>query len=296
MCIVVYKPKDRLMPSEETLRQCFTRNPDGAGYMFPEDDKVVIKKGYMNFKALYQAVMKDYERLGKETPFVLHFRIQTQGGVNQECTHPFPLSKNMVDLKTLDIESRFGLAHNGIISLTSKSGYTQYYDSTTRTYRYDYSKPDYSDTMKFITDYLALIIKTENWYKDEDTLALIEKLAGYSNKFAIMDKEGHTTLIGNFIEDNGIYYSNSTYEVYKTPSSYYNNTTTTTTDEEEDYEKYYNEKTCSYDFPIDNCPVWDYGDDSMCEFCSHWQDCYGGLLDALKEEDDYVDTTERKCD
>ena len=285
MCIVVYKPVGKLMPSEETLRQCFVRNPDGAGYMFPEDDKVVIKKGYMNFKALHQAVMKDYQRLGKDTPFVLHFRIQTQGGVNQECTHPFPISKNMVDLKQLDSESKFGLAHNGIISLTSQSGYTQYYDSKTRTYKYDYSKPDYSDTMKFITDYLALIIKKENWHKDEDTLSLIEKLAGYSNKFAIMDGEGHTTLIGNFIEDKGIYYSNSTYETYA-QISFKNDF-----DYEDDYEQYYDEKTDIYDFPIDDCPCWNYGDDSMCEFCSHYQECFGGLL-----EDDYIDTTERKCD
>lgn len=286
MCIVVYKPKDKKMPSEQTLRQCFNRNPDGAGYMFPEDNRVIIKKGYMNFKALYQAVMKDYERLGKKTPFVIHFRIQTQGGVNQECTHPFPLSKNMLDLKVLDSEARFGLAHNGIISLTSNTSYSKYYDKKTKTYCYDYSKPDYSDTMKFITDYLSLIIKSENWYKDEDTLALIEKLAGYSNKFAIMDGEGHTTLIGNFIEDKGIYYSNSSYEAYVQITNDFNY-------DDEDYEKYYNDETCEYDFPIENCPVWNMGDDSMCEFCSHWKECYGFLLE---DKDDYIDTTERKCD
>lgn len=293
MCIVVYKPTDKLMPSEDTLRQCFTRNPDGAGYMFPEDNKVVIKKGYMNFKAFYSAVMKDYQRLGKQTPFVLHFRIQTQGGVNQECTHPFPISKNMVDLKQLDSESKFGLAHNGIISLTSQSGYTQYYDSVTRTYKYDYKKPDYSDTMKFITDYLALIIKKETWYKDEDTLTLIEKLAGCSNKFAIMDGDGHTTLIGNFIEDKGIYYSNGSYEVYTLPPS---NNYEQTPEEEywEEIQKYYDFEKGEYDFPLDKCPCWEYGDDSMCEYCSHYKECYGSLIDD--EEDDYVDTTERKCD
>ena len=285
MCIIVYKPKDKLMPNEDILRECFIRNPDGAGYMFPEDNKVVIKKGYMNFKCFYKSVMEDYNRLGHQTPFVLHFRIQTQGGVNQECTHPFPLSKNMVDLRTLDTESRFGVAHNGIISLTSKSSYTQYYDYKTRTYRYDYSKPDYSDTMKFITDYLALIIKDEKWYKDDDTLSLIEKLAGGSNKFAIMDGDGHTTLIGNFIEDNGIFYSNGSYEVYVAPSITY---------QEDEYDKYYNMDTQQYDFPEEDCPCRKYGDDTMCEFCSHYEDCYGDLIN--EEKDDYVDTTERRCD
>lgn len=282
MCIVVYKPKDRLMPSEDILRECFVRNPDGAGYMFPEDDKVVIKKGYMNFKALYQAVMKDYNRLGAQTPFVLHFRIQTQGGVNQQCTHPFPISKKMVDLKELDINCDFGLAHNGIISLTSTTSYSTYYDADTRTYKYDYRKPDYSDTMKFITDYLSLIIKNNNWYKDEDKLTLIEQLAGYSNKFAIMDAKGHTTLIGNFIEDNGIYYSNGTYEplLYKTQKS---KCVVEPEDEFDYFDKYYNEETNTYDFPVNDCPCWQLGDDSMCELCSNYQECFGFMLENNKE-------------
>ena len=276
MCIVVYKPKDKEMPNVEILRECFKRNPDGAGYMFAEDDKVVIKKGYMNFKSFHSAVMRDYGRLGKHTPFVLHFRIQTQGGVNQECTHPFPLSKNMIDLRQLDVESSFGVAHNGIISLTSTSTYSQYYDADTRTYRYDYTKPTYSDTMKFITDYLALIIKRNDWYKDEDKLELIEKLVGYSNKFAIMDASGHTTLVGNFIEDNGIYYSNGTYQPIITKSYVPEPKNDFSYDEDDydyDYDKYYNEETGEYDFPQNGCPCALYGDYSVCEFCSKFKEC-----------------------
>ena len=246
MCIVVYKPKNIDMPSEEILRECFDRNPDGAGYMFPEDGKVIIKKGFMNFKAFYASVMMDYD---KKLPFVLHFRIQTQGGVNQECTHPFPISKNMIDLRQLDCECNFGLAHNGIIGLTSKSSYSTYYDYNSHQYRYDYKRPDYSDTMKFITDYLSLIIKKKDWYKDEDTLTLIEELAGHSNKFAIMDGDGHTTLIGNFIEDGGVMYSNGSYEPY-IPKI----------------------KACN----------------GECDYCESYMDCY--------YPDDYIDTTDRKCD
>jgi predicted glutamine amidotransferase len=291
MCIIVYKPKNKIMPNEDTLRQCFVKNPDGAGYMFNENGKVIIKKGYMNFKAFYNAVMLDYERLGKETSFVLHFRIETQGGVNQECTHPFPLSKNMCDLRQLDFECDFGVAHNGIISLTSTSSYTKYYNTQTKTYQYDYNKPDYSDTMKFITEYLSLIIKNKNWYKDEDKLDLIEKLVGWSNKFAIMNNDGQTTLVGNFIEDNGCYYSNSSYEILMPTTFTQEPKNDFSFDEDDldyDFDKYYNEETQEYDFPKDNCPCTFYEDYSMCEFCSHYKECMSYYID--KEIDDDKET------
>lgn len=270
MCIVVYKPKNKNMPSADILRECFNRNPDGAGYMFPEDNKVIIKKGYMHFKSLYKDLIQDYLRLGKKTPFVIHFRIQTQGGINQALTHPFALSKNMNDLRELYSECDFGVAHNGIISLTSTSAYSTYYDTRTRQYVRDYNKPDYSDTMKFITDYLSLIIREQDWYKDDDKLSLIEKLAGYTNKFAVMDWSGHTTLIGNFIEDNGIYYSNSTYQPiirYSQQHPY-----------DYDYDKYYNEETGEYDFPLNECPCALYGDYEMCDYCGNFNECMGEYI------------------
>jgi hypothetical protein len=126
---------------------------------------------------------------------VLHFRITTQGGVKKELCHPYPLSSKMENLKQLYCSSDIGVAHNGIISLTS-----------------DHNK-DYNDTMKFITDYLSLIIKDKKFYKDTDKLKLIERLC--ESKLAILDNTGHCQLIGNFIEDNGVYYSNSTYSYAK---------------------------------------------------------------------------------
>ena len=216
MCIVVYKPKNIEMPNEETLKECFRCNRDGAGYMFPEDGKVQIKKGFMSFDALNTSLQADYQRLGSATPFVLHFRIGTHGGNNQANTHPFPLSKRMSDLKQLSCSVNCGVAHNGIISLTSTrtTEYVQEYDPELKCMVNRYVPADYSDTMKFITDYLALIIHNKNWYTNEDNINLIEKLIGTSNKLAIMNADGHTTLIGNFIEDGGVFYSNSTYKTY----------------------------------------------------------------------------------
>ena len=74
------------MPSQKDLIQCFKHNPDGAGYMLPINDKVVIRKGFMTFEEFKKdinKVVKDNHIDPTETPIVLHFRISTQGGVQK---------------------------------------------------------------------------------------------------------------------------------------------------------------------------------------------------------------------
>lgn len=197
MCIIVYKPKDQQMPSKQTLKMCWHSNPDGAGYMMPNDDgKIVIKKGFMTFKSFWKSLIFERNKYKGDRPIVMHFRVSTQAGVNPECTHPFPLSDKMDNLKKLSVTTQCGIAHNGIIDLTS--------DKWNKTITY-------SDTMKFITDYLSLIITTKHWYEDKKKKLLIERLA--DSKLAIMMDNGHVELIGEFIQDNGIYYSNSYYKI-----------------------------------------------------------------------------------
>ena len=55
-------------------------------------------------------------------------------------THPFPLSDRLPHMKALDVECQCGVAHNGIIRLTS-----------------DPSQREYSDTALFITRYIRLV-------------------------------------------------------------------------------------------------------------------------------------------
>lgn len=195
MCIIVYKPYEKKMPNKKILKHCWDNNDDGAGYMYPNGKDVVIKKGFMKFDSFYESLTKDYRKMGRFTPFVLHFRISTQAGVNEQCTHPFPLSREMDDLRKTRTTNKIGIAHNGVISLT-KSAW-----NVTVTY---------SDTMKFITDYASLLIKDKDFYKDRDLVTLLDRLVG--GRLAIMDYEGHTELIGEFKEKDGIYYSNNTFE------------------------------------------------------------------------------------
>lgn len=206
MCVVVYKPKDKEMPNYETLLDCFVANPDGAGYMFPKNNKVKIRKGFMTFPEFYNSLMDDYKDVGPDKDFVLHFRISTQGGVNRPLCHPYPVSKTMDDLRQLEAETNIGVAHNGIISLTSEYSYSRSWDYGY--YGVQKKEPNYNDTMTFITKYLSLIMKDDKDVFDDDKEELIEKLIGGYNKLAIMTPKG-VKLIGNFVDIGGILYSNN---------------------------------------------------------------------------------------
>ncbi len=279
MCIIVYKPKNVDFPPFETLNQCFNNNPDGAGYMFPHNNKVVIKKGFMKYKQFKKELKNDIKKYGKDIPYVMHFRISTQAGVRTDCCHPFPLSDKMEDLRKLKTESDFGIAHNGIISLTSDWG-----GRKTITF---------SDTMTFITDYLSLIIKNRYYWKDSKTLKLIERLA--DSKLAIMDNTGRTQLIGDFVKDNGIYYSNSTYkkEKYKY-SSYYD----WWDYDDKDYSTgslydstFNSEGVVEYDNDscYDGCLYDLYGDFDDCYYCPNVDKCELFKSIMLEEVDGQVD-------
>lgn len=287
MCIISYKAAEAQFPSKKTLQRCFAHNPDGAGFMYTASGVVHIKKGFTSFQQFWKTLRKVREEEGDNIPYVMHFRISTQAGARPDCTHPFPLSKHMKDLRLLDTTAKFGIAHNGIISLTS-----DHYSKTIT----------YSDTMKFITDYLALIIKSKRWYADDDKIELIKRLMG-SSRLAVLDSEGHCELLGTgWVQDNGIWYSNSTYkEPKKTTYSYapyywdsdwhtwskkatpVEKYITQTTTEKDDYidkiyddaEENYDPYTGKYNLDPATCPETLLIDDAYCFECTRYNKCYG---------------------
>lgn len=193
MCIICVSPKGIKQPSIATIRTMFRRNPHGAGFMCIRDGKVSISKGYMNEDAFVRVIQ--YEHFTANDPVVYHFRISTQAGINPEMTHPFPLSRRLSDMKVLDVDCRCGVAHNGIIRLTS-----------------DPDNKEYSDTAIFITEYLADLIRRPTDLKNPTMLRLIKHLAG--SKLAIMDASGEITTIGDFVNVGGLMYSNMSFTAY----------------------------------------------------------------------------------
>lgn len=191
MCIICVSPARTRQPSISQIKTMFMNNPHGAGYMFAREGRVHIHKGFMDIDSFLSAVKA--EHFTAKDSVVYHFRISTQAGVNPEMTHPFPLSNRLPIMKALDVECPCGVAHNGIIRLTS-----------------DTSQREYSDTALFITRYMAWMVHGLDDLKDAQLLNRIERLAG--SKLAIMDGSGYIATIGHFINERGLLFSNDSYQ------------------------------------------------------------------------------------
>lgn len=192
MCIIVAVPANVPLPDRNTLRECFLRNPDGSGFMYSNGKSVKIRKGFMSFDKFMEAL--DFEDIPEDTAVVMHFRIKTHGNVQPKCCHPFPISSNPDDLKALSIDARWGVAHNGIIDGRSTSA-------------------DWSDTMDFVAGVMAPLSRMNpSFMHSEDAQELLESACG--SKLAILDNAGDLMLVGKFFEEDGVFYSNTSYIPY----------------------------------------------------------------------------------
>lgn len=194
MCIICASKSGVRQPTERELFTMFQNNPHGAGYMTARHGMVTISKGYMDFGDFLNAVRK--EHFTAQDSVVYHFRISTQAGVNPEMTHPFPLSNRLGRMEKLDTTCRIGVAHNGIIKLTS-----------------DPSNHRYSDTALFITEYLTMLIKRREDLRDKRILDTIYQLA--QSKFAIMDGGGYVATVGQFLNRDGLLFSNASFQGWR---------------------------------------------------------------------------------
>ena len=188
MCIIAIKPKGKPMFPERSIRTMFANNPDGSGFMYCRNGKVVIEKGYMTAESLLARLQRT-----DLTDFnvVIHFRIGTSGLNNKLNCHPYPIYRK----NSLACECDLGMAHNGILHGYVPSRYSKV-----------------NDTQVFIANVISNLRK--GWQYNPDVLMLIEELIG-SNRLAFLDNQGHLTLIGEYIEDDGYIYSNTSYRVLK---------------------------------------------------------------------------------
>src|SRR5690606_36973522 len=108
-------------------------------------------------------------------------------------THPFPLSPDPKELKALKFSGSMGIMHNGII--------------------YNYSRnanSGLSDTMEFVADIAyPLLTKNSNALAEPNISIFSNILDG--SRLCVIHSNGKIQLIGDFIKENGIYYSNNSY-------------------------------------------------------------------------------------
>lgn len=104
MCVIMVASDTR--PSAEMVKAAFKTNEAGAGIAWREGDTARWKKGIMDIDEAVDIVA------ATPMPFVVHFRIPTNGGTSKRLTHPFPVSPNT----SLDLEGVTKgsvLFHNG---------------------------------------------------------------------------------------------------------------------------------------------------------------------------------------
>lgn len=194
MCIICASPKGTPQPTTEQIKTMFNRNSHGAGYMVARNGKVEIHKGFMILGDLLRQLER--EHFTESDSVVYHFRISTQAGVNPQMTQPFPMSNKISALEGLDVLSEIGVAHNGIIPMTSNGN------------------KRFSDTALFVGHYLPRLIRSRYDLYDPMNVRIIEELI--HSKMAIMDNTGYIALVGPFIyEKDGLAFSNHTYEQQK---------------------------------------------------------------------------------
>lgn len=205
MCVIIAKNKNSRIPTENELKNCFTANSDGAGFMYVDNKKVIIDKGYMTYKSF---IKRFYELCNKYDNFddkslVIHCRITTDGSTSVKNCHPFPVCDSIKKMQKQKSCNDLGVAHNGIIA--------------------DYRPPkddtkDISDTINYIKKYFAPIKQAfKDFYKNQAFLDGVELMT--NSKFAFLDSDDVLTVCGHFINENGLLFSNSSYFDY---SKYYN--------------------------------------------------------------------------
>lgn len=179
MCIISVEPKG-LRNNKQTLERMNSCNDDGVGFAFSTGKKIVIKK-YRDFDKFYKNYSQCKNLYGKQSAFMVHFRIKTHGtnkGVYN--VHPFRVNKNLV------------FSHNGTIQNVGES----------------HKK---SDTRLFNENILRRL--SDNFLQDKTQRKLIETFIGYS-KLAFITLGGRYEILNEQkgLWSGGMWYSNESFK------------------------------------------------------------------------------------
>lgn len=115
MCVIAIVRDTTKRPTEKMIEQMWETNDDGAGAAWRE--KCPDETGKKVLQVRWNKGIEDVEEMKKlarelPTPYILHFRIASCGGIKQELTHPFPIDEKVPEY----LQGRTGgfvLFHNG---------------------------------------------------------------------------------------------------------------------------------------------------------------------------------------
>lgn len=195
MCIAIAIPANTAFPTDKIFENCFSHHDDGAGYAWaPGDGKVHFSKGHMTVEEMIKNFRAD---VPEGCACLIHFRTGT-GGKGPEYTHPFCITDDLKSQYMLKGTFKGNmLIHNGIFSGLGKTVGP-------------YEGKHLSDTQEFVIKYAI------------DPKSVDAVVA--TNKIASINPKGAIVKVGQWIDVEGISYSNSSYSyaytAYTSPSYY----------------------------------------------------------------------------
>lgn len=168
MCVAIYKPKGKELPSYTILNACALRNPHGFGFATANR---IFKS--MDFDEFYNELKK----VRPEEHCMIHFRLATHGSRKQSNCHPFAARING--------EPRLMFCHNGILNIEPIG--------------------DTTDSETALRTIIAPTVRKYGIDSKELKTAVSDILGG--SKF-IMIQGDKAKLFGHFEQFQGCYYSN----------------------------------------------------------------------------------------
>jgi hypothetical protein len=184
MCLLLHKPANVTF-NDAQLTDMYTRNKDGFGVMYAEDDALYTDKGIGDVKAWIRFFKRHAHR---EACF--HLRMRTHGDVDLENCHPYDVFGFDKEAYTMPI----ALMHNGILSSGNKKDTTK------------------SDTWHYIRDIIRPLLKASPALLHEPVFEeLVADHIGGNNKFALMDASGKVVILNKNrgVEWGGAWFSNT---------------------------------------------------------------------------------------
>lgn len=175
MCLAIAKPRGETIPLD-ALQSGFLDNPDGAGYAYAFQGKLVIRKGFFTLDHFLENYL---DEVWDTDAAIVHFRLATSGKVNKRNCHPFWVTEKLA------------VAHNGVLP----------WRSTVK----------YSDTACFTHDILR---KCGENLTSNAFLRVLGEVIGAHNKLVFLDSTGALKICNepSGTWENGIWYSNTRWQ------------------------------------------------------------------------------------
>lgn len=180
MCIICIKKKSVKFPSMKAVRNMCENNNDGFAIVWyhptMKQTQVYRTMNQKQFLKEFKRIKNAYD--AEQTTLFIHARIKTHGTPNLNNCHGW-----------VSDECGLAFAHNGILSGVA-------------------NRDDMTDSETYFRDIFTPAFMYGGWEGAERT---IKAIIGTS-KFVFMDGVGNIAHYGQYIEDDGLLYSNTTYQ------------------------------------------------------------------------------------